>query len=74
MTHKLTYTASLYLTFYLSLFFRLKAFNLALHPPLFFFRLKTFTVRDSYNFLGSIFSQWLIIPVDFEILNRRVCG
>ena len=73
-TYKLMYTASFYLTFYLSLFFKLKAFNLALHPPLFLFRLKTFTVKGFNKFLGSIFSWWLIIVFDFKILNRRVCA
>ena len=68
------YTTSFYLTFCLSLFFRLKAFNFDLHPPLFFFRLKTFTVKVFNKFLGSIFSRWLIIMVDLKILNRRVCA
>ena len=52
------------------------SFTLKLHyiNLLIVFGLKTFTVKGFNKFLGSIFSQWLMIVVDFKILDRRVCA
>ena len=52
-------------TFYLSFFFRLKTFSLALHPSFFFFKLKTFIVRSSNKFSGSIFWKFLFVFFSF---------
>ena len=52
-------------SFYLSFLFKLKTFSLALHPPFFFFRLKTFIVRASNKFSGSIFCKLLFVFFSF---------